>query len=381
MAYLDHAATTAIRPEALAVWQETAVRMGNPSSSHRAGRAARKVVEESRERIAADLRVPPECVTFTSGGTESDNIGVVGGFRAVGGRSTVVLPRIEHKAVLEPAETLVRAGARVVWLDAGREGVVTVDRVNEALGDDVALVALMWANNEVGTVQPVAEVAQECAARGIRLHTDAVQAAGNVPLQLADVTTAALSAHKFGGPMGVGLLVKARGADLVPITSGGGQEYGVRPGTLNVPGIAATAIALTLAITDQAQHALRVAALRDRLVDGIVLIAAAEGIELTRNHRPDGLPGLASLTFTGCRSDDLTMLLDVEGVCASGGSACSSGVPRPSYVLQAMGRADEEASGTLRISLGWNSTVQDVDTALAAFPRVLGRIRAAVGAR
>jgi cysteine desulfurase len=380
MVYLDHAAATSMRPSARAAWIEASGLVGNPSSLHQAGRAARRLVEESRERIAAALRVAPSEVVFTSGGTESDNIGVVGTYRARThgdpARSTVLVSAVEHKAVLEPVARLREAGATTITLPVDERGTTDPQALKSLLAghaDTTALVAVMWANNEVGAVQPIDGIAGVCADFGVPLHCDAVQALGNVPVDLSLPATSALSAHKVGGPFGVGLLLVRAGTGVSPLVHGGGHESGLRAGTLNAPGIAATAVAVEEAVTGRSAHAARVSALRDDLVAGIVSAFPDARV----NSEPGGLPGLASVTFPGCEGDALMMLMDAAGVCVSTGSACTVGIPQPSHVLLAMGATRQDARSALRFSLGWDSTHADVAAALAALPDAVTRARRA----
>jgi cysteine desulfurase len=388
-AYLDHASTTALRPEALeALVGESTRGAGNPSSLHSAGRRARVAVEESREALAAALGARPGEVVWTSGGTESDNLALQGLLRARRAadpaRRRVLLAATEHHAVLDCVEWLRdHEGAEVTWLPVDATGRVDLDALEDALRrpDDVALVSLMWANNEVGTLQPVARAADLAHAAGVPLHTDAVQAVGSLPVDFAasGADLLSLSAHKFGGPVGSGALLVKRGTTLVPLVHGGGQELGVRSGTLDAAGARATAAALTAAVAHLPGEAVRLAGLRDRLLAGLLRVPGAvlRGAE----PGPRRLPGNAHVTFEGCEGDSLTYLLDAAGVECSTGSACQAGVPQPSHVLLAMGLSPVEAAGALRFSLGWNSTAADVDAALAAIGPAVERARRATGSR
>jgi cysteine desulfurase len=381
-AYLDHAATSPIRPEALAAMTAELALVGNPSSLHTAGRRARRVVEESRESIAAALGVPAGDVVFTSGGTEADNLAVKGIYRSRRfddpRRTRVLSSAIEHHAVLDPIEHLAeREGADVRWLAADDLGRTRLDRVERELAsspDEVALVTMMWANNEVGTVQPVAEVAALCAEHGIPFHTDAVQALGAVEVDGAVASTLALSAHKVGGPHGVGALVVRKGVALEPLLHGGGQERDIRSGTLDSASIAGFAAAVVASGADREERVARVRGLRDQLVKRVV--DEIDGV--TRNGDPDHcLPGIAHLSFEGCEGDALLLLLDAAGVECSRGSACSAGVPQPSHVLLAMGRDAVQARSSLRFSLGWSSTQSDIDRVLEVLPGAVARARRA----
>ena len=388
--YLDHAATTPMLPAAVEALTEQAARVGNASSLHTTGRAARAVVEESRERIASVLGARPSEVVFTSGGTEADNLAVKGTWAARRAedpaRTRLVVSGIEHHAVLDPVEFLVTQGATVGWLDPDRCGHISVDDLRatlEARADDVALVSVMWANNEVGTVQPVAELAAVAREHGIPFHTDAVQAVAHLPVRFddsgADLMT--VSGHKVGGPIGVGALLTRRDARLVPLAHGGGQERQVRSGTLDVPGIRALAVALEETVAVRDVEAKRVMALRDRLLEGA--LALGLGITVTgcwtAGDATRRLPGNAHLLVPGCEGDSLLYLLDAAGVECSTGSACQAGVPQPSHVLLAMGHPEAEARGALRLSLGHTSTDADVDAFLGVLPGVVERARRAGG--
>lgn len=391
-AYLDHAATTPLRASARAAWLEQSERGGNPSSLHTSGRAARAVVEESREEIAGALGARPSEVVFTSGGTEADNLAIKGTYAArrhSADASRLVVSGIEHHAVLDPVEHLAkRAGADVTWLEPDRCGHIAADDLRAALapgaGGTPALVSVMWANNEVGTVQPVADLAAVAREAGVPFHTDAVQAVGQLPVDFAasgaDLMT--VSAHKVGGPVGVGALLARRDAKMVPLVHGGGQERQVRSGTLDAAGIRAFAVALTEAVAERETSAARLTALRDRLVTGALGLGLGVTVSgcWTAGDMRDRLPGNAHLLVPGCEGDSLLYLLDAAGVECSTGSACQAGVPQPSHVLLAMGYAEAEARGALRLSLGHTSTEADVDAFLAALPAVVERARRASGA-
>ncbi len=389
-AYLDHAATTPMLPAAVEALAEQSRQVGNASSLHTSGRAARAVVEESRERIASVIGARPSEVVFTSGGTEADNLAVKGTYAARlaadSARTRLVVSGIEHHAVLDPVEFLVAQGASVSWLEPDRCGHIAADdlrRVLDERADDVALVSVMWANNEVGTVQPVAELAAVAHEHGIPFHTDAVQAVAHLPVRFdesgADLMT--ISGHKVGGPLGVGALLARRDAKLVPLAHGGGQERQVRSGTLNVPGIRSLAVALEETVAMRDVEAKRVMVLRDRLLEGALGLGL--GIQVsgcwTAGDGTRRLPGNAHLVVPGCEGDSLLYLLDAAGVECSTGSACQAGVPQPSHVLLAMGLTEAEARGALRLSLGHTSTEADVDAFLAALPAVVERARRAGG--
>jgi len=372
-AYLDHAATTPMLPEAVAAMSEQLVRVGNASSLHASGRDTRRVVEESRELIAGALGCRPGEVVFTSGGTESDNLAVKGLFwarRTGDGRRTRILSTaVEHHAVLDPLHWLAeRDGAAVELLPVDAECRLDIEALKQAVDRDpgsVALVSVMWANNEVGTLQPIAEVVELARAQGIPVHTDAVQAVGQVEVDFAASGTDALTltGHKLGGPFGVGALVVRRELDVTALQHGGGQERDIRSGTIDAPAIVGLATAVEQSVRRRAEYAARVSALRDNLVRRVrevVPSAVVNGDPVRR------LPANAHLTFPGCEGDSLLMLLDARGVECSTGSACSAGVPQPSHVLLAMGCSDEDARSSLRFSLGHTSTPADVDALVEA---------------
>jgi cysteine desulfurase len=383
-AYLDHAATTPMLPQAVDAVSAALGRVGNPSSLHASGRAARRSVEESREALAAAVGARPSEVIFTGGGTESDNLALKGIFWARRDvdprRRRIVVSPAEHHAVLDTAAWLAgHEGAEISWVEVDADGRVTPAALHEAIGgdpDSVALITTMWANNEVGTLSPVAELSQVAAEFGIPLHTDAVQAVGSVPVDFAASGAAALSltAHKLGGPYGTGALLLRRDVTCVPLLHGGGQERDVRSGTLDTPGIVGLATAAVVATSRRPTQAARIGALRDRLVAGILEQAPDAVLNGSRTHR---LPGNAHLSFPDCEGDSLLMLLDAQGVECSTGSACSAGVAQPSHVLTAMGLSVAAARGSLRFSLGHTSTDADVDAVLEIIGDVLVRARAA----
>jgi len=387
--YLDHAATTPMLPEAIEAMTAQMARIGNASSLHTSGRVGRRVVEESRETIAQALGARPSEVLFTSGGTESDNLAIKGTFWARRDadhrRVRLLVSTVEHHAVLDCVEFLeAHEGAKVTWLEVDHVGRVhpeTVRAAIEADPDSVALVSVMWANNEVGTVQPIAEIAAMAHEFGIPVHSDAVQAAGQVEVDFArsGVDLLSISGHKVGGPQGVGALLARRDATLVPLTHGGGQERQVRSGTLDVPAIRGFAVAMRHATANLAADAERLVALRDKLIRGAQ--DAGFGVQVSGDWEPgDGtrrLPGNAHLLVPGCDGDSLLYLLDAAGVECSTGSACQAGVPQPSHVLLAMGMPEQQARGALRLTLGHTSTGADVDAFLAALPAAVERAQRA----
>jgi cysteine desulfurase len=388
-AYLDHGATTPMRPEAIAAMTEELARFGNPSSLHAAGRRARRVVEESREQLAEVFGARPSEVVFTSGGTEADNLAVKGlywarrdGSGRDGSRRRVVTTSVEHHAVLDSVRWLEEAqGAEAVWLGVDADGTVRPEALRAAISrapGQVAVVSVMWANNEVGTIQPVAELAAVAHEYGIPFHTDAVQAAAQLPVDFAasGADALAVSAHKLGGPVGAGALLLARGVEPVPVLHGGGQERDVRSGTLDTPAIRAFAVAAAVCAKQRAEEAERLAALRDDLV-GQVLAAVPDAVLNGPPPGPGRLPGNAHFSFPGCEGDALLMLLDANGIACSTGSACTAGVAEPSHVLLAMGADNSRARGSLRFSLGHTSTRHDVDALAAVIGEVTDRARRA----
>jgi len=373
--YLDHAATTPMRPEAVeAMLPFLTERFGNPSGAHAVARDARKALDEAREQVAEHLGARPAEVVFTAGGTEADNLAVLGAHADSGSSpARVVCSAVEHHAVLHAAA----ATGAAVTIPVTAAGTVDLDALGDLLGPDVAVVAVMGVNNEVGTLQPVPAVAALAAQRapGAQVVCDAVQAfpwVDVVPLT-ADAGLVTVSAHKFGGPKGVGALVARRGSRLRPILHGGGQEHDRRSGTHNVAGIVAMAAAMAATAAEREATVARVGALRDRLVDG--LMAAVPGCAETGDRRVK-VAGNAHVTFEGIEAESLLVLLDAEGVCASAASACASGAAEPSHVLAAMGLSPARAAGALRLSLGATSTEADVAHALAVVPEAVARLRA-----
>ncbi|MGH8793945.1 MAG: cysteine desulfurase family protein [Stackebrandtia sp.] len=384
MTYLDHAATTPMLAAAREAYLDAAHKVGNPSSLHASGRAARRLVEESRESVAASLGAQPSEVIFTGGGTEADNLAVKGlywGARdADPSRNRLLLTAAEHHAVLDVAAWLAaHEGAELVWLPVDGAGGLAAEAVAEQLErhrGHVALTTVMWANNEVGTLLPIAGVAAACARAGSPSHSDAIQAVGQAPVDFAasGLTALTLTGHKLGGPAGVGALLLRKDAACTPLLHGGGQERDVRSGTLDVAGIAGFAAAVVESVDAQETEAKRLTTLRDDLiarVRQVVPDAVLNGDETRR------LPGNAHFSFPGCEGDALLMLLDAAGVECATGSACSAGVAQPSHVLLAMGADAARARSSLRFSLGHTSTSADVDALVAALPAAVERARAA----
>jgi cysteine desulfurase len=388
MVYLDHAATTPMLPQAAETMAGLLTEVGNASSLHAAGRRARRVVEESRETVAAALGARPSEVVSTSGGTESDNLAIKGLFWARRAqdprRRRILISAVEHHAVLDSALWLAEHdGAEIGWLPVDGAGRVPVEAVREAIAadpDSVALVSVMWANNEVGTVQPVTQLAEVAHDHGIPLHTDAVQAVGQLPVDFAASGADAMTVtgHKFGGPVGAGVLLIGRDIDVTPVLHGGGQERDVRSGTLDAPAVAALAVATELAAKEQPERAERLRSMRDDLVRR--LCAAVPDALLngdTSLSAAGRLPGNAHFSFPGCEGDALLLLLDARGIECSTGSACSAGVARPSHVLLAMGHDEARARGSLRFSLGHSSTSSDIDVLIDVIGPAVERARAA----
>ena len=366
MVYFDHAATTPMRQSAIDAWVEHAGAL-NAGSQHAAGRKANAVLADARERIAGALGADPVEVVFTGSGTEANNIGVRGLFDASELDRVVATP-IEHPAVLKVVKSLGQTGADVEWLPVGRDGHVTD---LSALDTPAAVATMMWANNETGAIQPVGEVIERATAVGTPVHVDAVQAVGHVPVDFhaLGATTLAASAHKFGGPRGTGILLAKRSPAPKPVILGGGQERGIRSGTVDVASAAATAVALEEAIAEHTE----IERLRDALIEGVR--QRVDGVVVATQE--PALPGHAHFMFPGANADALIMLLDVQGISVSAGSACASGVLRMSHVLEAMGYSEREAMGALRVTVGRTNTAQDVEAFLNAIPDVVEKARAA----
>ena len=386
--YLDHAATTPMYPEAIQTMADELAITGNASSLHASGRVARRTVEESRELIADRFGARPSEVVFLSGGTEANNLAIKGLFWARKGtdpaRNRIVFSSIEHHALLDPVTWLAKhEGADISMTPVDSAGRIILNELRASVESDpasIAAITTMWANNEMGTVQPIAEVVKIAQAHGIPVHSDAVQAAGYLPLDFAatELDAMTITAHKLGGPVGIGALLIRRELEATPLLHGGGQERDLRSGTISVAAIASFAKAVEISHSRQTETVARVEGLRRRLVDGIraaVPTAIVNGDpEPGPGHR---LPNIAHVTFPGCEGDAMLMLLDAKGIECSTGSACNAGVPQPSHVLLAMGYDEVAARGSLRFSLGHTSTEADVDRLLAALPAVYERAHAA----
>ncbi|WP_040780917.1 cysteine desulfurase family protein [Nocardia pneumoniae] len=382
--YLDHAATTPMLPAAIEAMTAALHTTGNASSLHGSGRAARRVLEEARESIAADLGARPSEVIFTSGGTESDNLAVKGIFwarRAESGRNRIIASGIEHHAVIDAVEWLRQhEGAEVTWLPVDAEGMVAPGVLRAALAenpDDVALVTIMWANNEVGAIQPIGELAAVAQEFGVPMHSDAVQAAAQLPIDFgaSGLSAASFAGHKVGGPHGVGVLLLGRNVPCVPLLHGGGHERDLRSGTSDTAAAVGLAAALRQTAVELPARTAELVALRDALIEGVR--AAAPDMVLNGPLGERRLPGNVHVTFPGCEGDSLLMLLDAAGIECSTGSACNAGVAEPSHVLIAMGVEPWQARGSLRFSLGHTSTRADVDALLEVLPQVVERAKAA----
>jgi cysteine desulfurase len=384
--YLDHAATTPMLPEAIEVMTEELAQLGNPSSLHNAGRRARRVVEESREQIAEVMNARPSEVIFTSGGTEADNLAVKGLYwarrAADPARRRILVTSVEHHAVLDSVQWLSRhEDAEPVLLDVDDEGMLRPAALHAAIEQNpgqVALVSVMWVNNEVGSVLPIPGLAEVAHDYGIVFHSDAVQAAAQLPVDFtgSGVDALTITGHKLGGPIGVGALLLRRGIEPVPVLHGGGQERDVRSGTLDAPAIRAFATAVIISAERREAEAKRLTVLRDDLIRQI-LDVVPDAVLNGPPPGPDRLPGNAHFSFPGCEGDALLMLLDAKGIACSTGSACTAGVAQPSHVLLAMGADEDRARGSLRFSLGHTSTQEDVDAVAAAIGEAVERARRA----
>ena len=378
--YLDHAATTPMVPEAVEAMTRELTRIGNASSLHASGRSARRVVEESREAIAARVGARPAELIFTSGGTESDNLAIKGAFwtSMQAGRRRLVTSRVEHHAVLDSVAWLGHSvPAEVSYVPVDSSGRLDMSALTSSVDAQTGLVSVMWANNEVGTLQPVRDIAATAAEHGAISHSDAVQAVGHIEVDFAATGLDMLSftAHKLGGPYGIGALLARREIQLAPMLHGGGQERDVRSGTLDVAATAGFAAAVEVATRNRAHEEERLRELRTELVGSV--LAAVPGAVPYGAAECDRLPGIANIGFPGCSADAILMLLDAAGIDCSTGAACSAGVSQPSHVLLAMGCRAAEARSALRFSLGHTSIRADVKALVAALPEAVQRAKAA----
>jgi cysteine desulfurase len=379
--YLDHAATTPMVPEAVEAMTRELTRVGNASSLHASGRSARRVVEDSREAIAAQVGASPAELIFTSGGTESDNLAIKGAFwsGAELGRRRVITSMVEHHAVLDSVAWLGHsASAEVSYVPVDSAGRIDLSALRDAVDSRTALVSVMWGNNEVGTLQPVRQIAAAAARHGAISHSDAVQAVGHSEVDFAasGLDILSFTAHKLGGPYGIGALLARRELRLAPILHGGGQERDVRSGTLDVAATAGFAAALEVAAKKRVEEERRIRELRTDLVNS-VLAAVPWAVPYGPTADDDRLPGIAYIGFPVCSADAILMLLDAAGIDCSTGAACSAGVSQPSHVLIAMGCSESDARSALRFSLGHSSTAADVWALAAALPDAVRRAKAA----
>lgn len=374
--YADNAATTKISQTAMkAMISAMENSYGNPSSIHQIGMAANDALQTAREQIARCLGCMPKEIFFTSGGTESDNQAIVSAamLGAKKNKRHIISTAFEHHAVLHTLRRLKEQGFEIQLLDVGAEGNITAAQVEEAIRPDTCLVTVMFANNEIGSVLPIAEIGEACRAHGVLFHTDAVQAAGHIPVNVKkqNIDMLSLSAHKFHGPRGIGALYVKRGIELTSLMEGGGQERGKRPGTENLPAIMGMAAALKEECSLMEENAARVAAMRDRLLQGLFQIPYS----ILNGPRDNRLPGNVNFCFEGVSGESLLLLLDSKGICASSGSACASGALDPSHVLLALGLAPEIAQGSLRISLDISNTEEEIDYMLEVIPQVVEQLR------
>lgn len=374
--YADNAATTKISQTAMqAMIFAMENSYGNPSSIHQIGMAANDALQTAREQIARCLGCMPKEIFFTSGGTESDNQAIVSAamLGAKQNKRHIISTAFEHHAVLHTLRRLKEQGFEIQLLDVGAEGNITAAQVEEAIRPDTCLVTVMFANNEIGSILPIAEIGEVCRAHGVLFHTDAVQAAGHIPVNVREqnIDMLSLSAHKFHGPRGIGALYVKRGIELTSLMEGGGQERGKRPGTENLPAIMGMAAALKEECSLMEENAARVAAMRDRLLQGLFQIPYS----ILNGPRDNRLPGNVNFCFEGVSGESLLLLLDSKGICASSGSACASGALDPSHVLLALGLAPEIAQGSLRISLDISNTEEEIDYMLEVIPQVVEQLR------
>lgn len=374
--YADNAATTKISQTAMkAMISAMENSYGNPSSIHQIGMAANDALQTAREQIARCLGCMPKEIFFTSGGTESDNQAIVSAamLGAKQNKRHIISTAFEHHAVLHTLRRLKEQGFEIQLLDVGAEGNITAAQVEDAIRPDTCLVTVMFANNEIGSVLPIAEIGEVCRAHGVLFHTDAVQAAGHIPVNVKkqNIDMLSLSAHKFHGPRGIGALYVKRGIELTSLMEGGGQERGKRPGTENLPAIMGMAAALKEECSLMEENAARVAAMRDRLLQGLFQIPYS----ILNGPRDNRLPGNVNFCFEGVSGESLLLLLDGKGICASSGSACASGALDPSHVLLALGLAPEIAQGSLRISLDISNTEEEIDYMLEVIPQVVEQLR------
>ena len=374
--YADNAATTALSPEALSEMEKGLGEIyGNPSSLHFKGREAEAALKTAREKVASAIGAEPSEIYFTSGGSESDNWAIKGAARlgASKGKKHLITTSFEHHAVLHTMQSLEKEGFEVTYLNVYENGIVKPEDVAEAIREDTALVSIMYANNEIGTIQPIREIGKICRERGVLFHTDAVQAVGHIPVNVKDdnIDMMSASGHKFHGPKGTGFLYVKRGIRLPNLIEGGGQEQRRRAGTENLAGIMGMSEALRIAVRDMDEHISRVSSMRDRLISEI------EKIPMVRlnGDRRKRLPGNINFCFDGIEGESLLLSLDLEGICASSGSACTSGSLEPSHVLLAIGIPKETAHGSLRLSIDAVNTDEEIDYIIEKLPPIVERLR------
>ncbi len=374
--YVDNAATTAMSQTAIdALMPYLNGVYGNPSSLHSAGQRAKECLEDARAKVASCLNADPSEIYFTSGGSEADNQAIRSAayFGGMKGKKHIISTAFEHHAVLHTLDKLQKEGYEVELLPVGSEGMVTAEQVKAAIRPDTCLVTIMMANNEIGTIQPIKEIGAVCRAAGVTFHTDAVQAAGHIPIDVKDqnIDMLSISGHKFHGPKGVGALYCRKGVPLRSFIEGGAQEKKRRAGTENVAGIVSMAAALTESCKNMESNAKKLTAMRDRLIDGLLRIPHSK----LNGDRTNRLPSNVNMCFEGIEGESLLLLLDSKGICASSGSACTSGSLEPSHVLLAIGLPHEVAHGSLRLSLCEYNTDEDIDAILEAVPQVVDYLR------
>ncbi len=371
--YLDHAATTPVDKRVLeAMLPYFTESYGNPSSIYGFSNDVRKAVEEARRRVAKLINAEPSEIIFTSGGTEGDNIAIKGVAYSGRGRH-IITSAIEHHAVFNACRALEKQGFEVTYIPVGRDGIVSVDDVKNAVRDDTALITIMHANNEIGTIQPIEEIGKAAGGKGIVFHSDAVQSVGKIPVDVKkmNVDLLTISSHKLYGPKGVGALYVRNGVKLTPLSDGGGHERGIRPGTENVPGIVGFGKAAELALEEMNSNAERIRKLRDRLIEGALKIENS----WLNGSREKRLPNNVHLGFKFIEGEALVLELDANGICASTGSACSSKSLEPSHVLKAVGLPPEYCHGSLRMTLGKYNTEEEIDYVLSILPKAVGKLR------
>lgn len=375
--YADNAATTQIAPQVLeAMLPYLKEQYGNPSTLYRLGRESKIAMEKARSQVAQVIGARPEEIFFTGSGTESDNMALKGVLYgpAAKGKKGLITTKIEHHAILHTAQALEKEGFQVTFLDVDSNGLVDLEQLERAIGPDTALVSVMAANNEVGTIQPIAEIGAVCRRHGVLFHTDAVQAFGHIPIDVNEmkIDLLSLSAHKINGPKGAGALYIRKGLGLRPVIEGGGQERNRRSGTENVAGIVGLGAAAQLAMETMEEEASRLQKLAQKLTEGVLRIPEV----ISTGHPVQRLPGACSFAIAAIEGESLVLYLDMEGICASTGSACSTGSLDPSHVLTAIGLSHETSHGSLRLTLGRFNTEQDVDYILEKLPQVVDRLRA-----